>query len=134
MRHLRFLKRHEAKFRSAIYRAAQFEEFPARTEIFRMGDPADYMYIILKGKVSCQGSRARYPDIPVVLNTKSDGEHFGELSMIDEGRLADSLGKEKDVEVAEKLRTQVRGRNATCITVEETKVLKIECLTASRLL
>ena len=92
MRHLRFLKRHEPKFRYAIYRAARYEVIPPQTTVFRMGDPADYLYIILKGKVSVQSSMSQYADIPVILNTLADGEHFGELSLIDETRLGEGRG------------------------------------------
>ena len=128
MRHLRFLKRHEPKFRYAIYRAARYEVIPPQTTVFRMGDPADYLYIILKGKVSVQSSMSQYADIPVVLNTLADGEHFGELSIIDEARLGE--GKDKEAGPAGGQKGKARARAATCRTVEATKVLKIECLTA----
>lgn len=54
MRHLRYFKRHDPDVRKQIYKHSEFVEFPAQTVIFNKGDDADYMYIILKGRVSCE--------------------------------------------------------------------------------
>lgn len=63
MRHLRYLKRHDATVRAEIYRKSEFIEVPAQTYIFRKGDEVDYMYIILKGKVSVETTLSKYEDI-----------------------------------------------------------------------
>jgi len=56
MRHLRFIKRHEKDVRYQILKNAEFIEMPAQQIIFNKGDTADYMYIILKGRVSCESN------------------------------------------------------------------------------
>ena len=56
MRHLRFIKRHDPEVRQSIYRNAEFIEVPAQTVIFRKGDEADYMYILLKGRISVESN------------------------------------------------------------------------------
>ena len=83
MKHLRYLKRHDIRFRLQVYKNAEFMEIKAQTIIFNAGDVTDYMYIILKGKVTVKSCMAQYSDIPTILNTLEDGDHFGELAMID---------------------------------------------------
>ena len=131
MRHLRFLKRHEPHFRTAIYKAAEYCVIPPQTTVFRKGDPADYLYVILKGKVSVTKIFQDYDDIPQILNTLSDGDHFGELSVIDDNRLDASPTRGQGTDGPA---LKVRTRKATCRTVEETKVLKLECVAAQKLL
>ena len=87
LRHLRYIKRHETDVRQQIYRNAEYVEIPAQTIIFNKGDPADYMYIILKGRVSCVSTLANYSDIPIILATIKDGESFGELAVVDQDRI-----------------------------------------------
>jgi len=74
MRHLRFLKRHEKEERQQIYKHSEFIEIPAQTVLFEMGDEADYMYIILKGRIVISNRLFRYKDISRVLTTLKDGE------------------------------------------------------------
>ena len=83
MRHLRYLKRHDPTVRYEIYKNAQFVEFPAQHYVFHKGDEPDYMYIILKGKVSVVSTMSQYADIPFVLSTIKDGEVFGEIALVD---------------------------------------------------
>ena len=66
-----------------------------------MGDEADYLYVILKGKVSVLSCMSQYADIPVTLNTLSDGEHFGELSIVELSNSKEP--KSLSLEVAERL-------------------------------
>ena len=73
MRHLRFVKRHDSDVRTQIYKHAEFIEMPAQTVIFNKGEPADYMYIILKGRVSVENTLSQYSDIPIILATIKDG-------------------------------------------------------------
>lgn len=87
MRHLRYLKRHEPEVRKQIYKYSQFCVVPAQTVIFNKGDEADYMYIILKGRVSCLSTLSHYKDIEINLATVTDGEAFGELALINSDRV-----------------------------------------------
>ena len=89
MRHLRFIKRHDKDVRYQIFKHAEFIDLPARTEIFHKGDVADYMYIILKGRISCESNLSMYEDIPIILATCKDGEAVGELAVIDNEKLQD---------------------------------------------
>ena len=87
MKHLRYLKRHDLRFRLQVYKNAEFMEIQANTTIFKAGDVSDYMYVILKGKVSVRSNMSNYSDIQTILNTLEDGDHFGELAVIDMERL-----------------------------------------------
>jgi CRP/FNR family cyclic AMP-dependent transcriptional regulator len=51
------------------------EEFPARSEIFTEGEPADVMYVILSGEVVL--TRHGNP-----LSTEGEGDLIGELAML----------------------------------------------------
>ena len=92
MKHLRYMKRYDSLIRAQIYKYSTFEKIPNQTEIFKAGDIADYMYVILKGRVTVTSSKNNYKDIPVVLTILSDGDQFGELSVVDESRLKSALG------------------------------------------
>ena len=41
------------------------------------------MYIILKGRVSCEVTHPQYKDIPLVVAAVKDGDPFGELAVVD---------------------------------------------------
>lgn len=83
MRHLRFIKRHDPDVRRQIYKHSEYIEFPAKHLIFEKGQDADYMYIILKGRVSCEVTHPQYKDIPLVVAAVKDGDPFGELAVVD---------------------------------------------------
>ena len=83
MRHLRFIKTHDRGVRIQIYRNAEFVEYPSRVEIFKKGEMADYMYIVLKGRISCTTTNQLYADVEKIKATVKDGEMFGELALID---------------------------------------------------
>ena len=83
MRHLRFIKRHEPDVRKQIYKHAEFIEIDAKQVVFSKGDDADFMYIILKGRVSCESTHPLYKDIPSFVAAVKDGEAFGELAVVD---------------------------------------------------
>ena len=136
MRHLRFIKRHDKDVRYQIFKHAEFIDLPARTEIFHKGDVADYMYIILKGRISCESNLSMYEDIPIILATCKDGEAVGELAVIDNEKLQDmqATGKNSklddigEIENLESLEANVdrgRKRMATCRTVEQTRLLRL---------
>lgn len=59
-----------------------FVEYPANVELFKKGDEADYMYIVLKGRICCTGSHGSYADIPLIKATIHDGEAFGEVALV----------------------------------------------------
>lgn len=84
MRHLRFIKRHDPEVRKQIYKHAEYVEYPAQYVIFEKGEEADYMYIILKGRVSCESTHPQYKDIPSIVAAVKDGEAFGELAVVDQ--------------------------------------------------
>ena len=55
--------------------------FSPQTTVYARGDPADYMYIILKGRVT---SRRELKDgVAFHVATPTDGEAYGELSLFD---------------------------------------------------
>ena len=83
MRHLRFIKTHDREVRMQILRNAEFVEYPSRVEIFKIGQVVDYMYIVLKGRVSCTTTNSLYADVQKIKATIKDGEMFGELALID---------------------------------------------------
>lgn len=56
--------------------------YPKSTVIINEGDQANAMYIVLTGKVRVYVSDEGGKEF--ILNTMGDGEHFGELSLLDE--------------------------------------------------
>jgi len=50
--------------------------------IFRQGDIGDKLYVILKGRIAVEKQTKECGNLPVVVATLSDGEQFGELSLI----------------------------------------------------
>lgn len=56
---------------------------PPQTVLFEMGDEADYMYIILKGRVVISNRLFRYKDISRILTTLKDGEEFGSMNIVE---------------------------------------------------
>ena len=46
------------------------------------------MYIILKGKVACEVKKKEYDGLSICVAIKNDGERFGELSHVDQDKLA----------------------------------------------
>jgi len=41
------------------------------------------MYVIIKGRIAVEKKTADYGYLPRVIATKFDGDHFGELGLID---------------------------------------------------
>ena len=83
MRHLRFIKRHDPDVRKQIYKHAEYVEMEAKQTVFSRGDESDYVYIILKGRVSCESTHNFYKDIPSLVASVKDGEAFGELAVVE---------------------------------------------------
>ena len=48
------------------------------------------MYIILKGRVSCESNHPQYKDIPNVVAAVKDGEAFGELAVVEYDQIESS--------------------------------------------
>lgn len=45
------------------------------------------MYIIVKGRVSCVIRQAGFENFPVTVAILSDGDHFGELGLVNQRKL-----------------------------------------------
>jgi CRP-like cAMP-binding protein len=66
-----------------VFKEAEFRSLPARTTIFKQGDIGDMMYVILKGRVAVEKTTVEQGNLPVVQALLNDGDHFGELGLID---------------------------------------------------
>ena len=71
---------------------------------------------------------SHYSDIQTILNTLEDGDHFGELAVIDVERLDSAEREGKQAPQSDPNKT--RKRKASCVAVENTKVIRIECTIA----
>lgn len=83
LRQLRFFARFTESQRRLVFEQAEYMRVPARTIIFKQGDIGDRMYIILKGRVAVEKKTAECGFLPVVQALLKDGDHFGELGLID---------------------------------------------------
>ena len=50
------------------------------------------MYVIIKGRIAVEKKSVEYGNLPRVIATRTDGEHFGELGLIDHNKLAKNSG------------------------------------------
>lgn len=133
LRHLRFLKRQNSNTRMLIYVNSTFVSIPAHTVIFREGEVGDKMYIILKGKVKVTQRMRLYPEITQYLSMRTDGDHFGELALI---QMDDDSQKQivpANVTLGRNGVQQDR-RRATCTTIEKTEMLAIQYDVAQEIL
>lgn len=85
--HLRYFKRLQQKQRHLFYNSCEFVRYKAQQKIFRQGEVGDYMYVILKGKVSVKVSLPGRDTVQVLMSMPSDGECFGEISIYDMSRI-----------------------------------------------
>ena len=83
LKHLKFFIRHTEKDRKMILERAKLIHVETRTMIFDQGDIGESMYVIIKGRVAVQIKEESAGNIPVVVALLKDGEHFGELGLID---------------------------------------------------
>ena len=128
MRHLRFVKRHDPDVRKQIYKHAEYVEIEAKQLVFSKGEEADYMYIILKGRVSCESTHPFYKDIPSMVASVKDGEAFGELAVVDHDQLTPESSHNRtggDFFSSEAHHAHKQRRNATCRTIEKSRMLRI---------
>jgi trk system potassium uptake protein len=84
---LKFFARFNETDRRTAYEHAEYLHLPARTEIFREGDEGDRMYVILKGRVAVEKLQFGPRNLPVIVALLKDGEHFGELGLIDQEKI-----------------------------------------------
>jgi uncharacterized membrane protein len=91
--------------RAALAELMKEERFAADKCIYNLGDPADSLYIVVRGRVQVSVKDDLGEEI--VLGESESGEVFGEISLLDGGP-----------------------RNATAVTVEPCEVLRLdrECL------
>lgn len=80
------------------------------------------MYVILKGRVAVEKKSQEYGNLPIIVALLKDGEHFGELGLIDQDRI-DKQTKEVGIvgDFSEKRRYATR--KGSCITAEQTELL-----------
>ena len=84
------------------------------------------MYVVLKGRVAVEKTAPEREGLPLVVALLKDGEHFGELSLIDREKLAkQSTAPEFMSEATFEQRLRYERRNASCITAEETDLLVV---------
>lgn len=90
--------------------------------VFNQGDIGDSMYVILKGRVAVEKKSQEYGNLPIIVALLKDGEHFGELGLIDQERI-DKQTKEVGTigDFSEKRRYATR--KGSCITAEQTELL-----------
>ena len=83
------------------------------------------MYIILKGKVACEVNKKEYDGLSICVAIKNDGDRFGELSHVDQDKLAQQINAVESFETFD-VKRKFNTRTATCITVEETDLFVID--------
>ena len=128
LKHLKFFLRFSDRDRKMIFQHAKYSRVPARTIIFNQGDIGDNMYVILKGRVSVEKRAPEYGNFPIVLALLKDGDHFGELGLIDQEKIEQQINEAEhpDGEVNVKVKDKFARRKASCITAEETDMLVLD--------
>jgi CRP/FNR family transcriptional regulator/CRP/FNR family cyclic AMP-dependent transcriptional regulator len=83
-----------AEDRTALARAATLRTYRRGETIVQQGQPGDAFYVIVRGRVAVA---IVAPDgREVVLNTLGEGEHFGEMALLDDApRSASVIAQEK---------------------------------------
>jgi CRP/FNR family cyclic AMP-dependent transcriptional regulator len=82
---LKFFARFNESERRTVFEHAEYLSLPARHVIFKQGDEGDRMYVILKGRVAVE--KLQYGNLPIIVALLKDGEHFGELGLIDQEKI-----------------------------------------------
>ena len=98
--------------------------------IFQQGEEGHEMYVILKGRVAVQQTSEEFGNLPRVVYIKTDGEQFGELSLIDQDKVGelnlDPSSKEAAEARASEQKHKYTRRTASCITTELTDMLVLD--------
>lgn len=84
---LKFFQRFDENQRHLIYQKAEYERHESQYVVFRQGDRGDKMYVIIKGRVDVEKKSPDSGDLPISVAVLSDGDHFGELSLIDQEKV-----------------------------------------------
>jgi len=83
------------------------------------------MYVILKGRVAVEKKSQEYGNLPIIVALLKDGEHFGELGLIDQERIDKQTKEVGPVgDFSEKRRYATR--KGSCITAEQTELLVLD--------
>lgn len=107
LQNLKFFKPYDKAQREIICKTSKIVKLEPRTVIFEQGQKEDYQYIIIKGRVSLEIKKPELGDLPIIIGMRGDGEIVGQLTM--------SKG----------LQNIQAERGTTCITVDESYLLKI---------
>lgn len=84
----------------------------------------DKMYVILKGRVAVEKKTKETGNLPLVIAILEDGQHFGELSLIDQEKVVNNTKKSHILDhLAFEEQPKFQGRKASCITTEQTDLL-----------
>ena len=81
--HVKFLAKYSEEQRHLVFRKCDYLVLPGRTTIFKQGDHGDKMYIIIKGRVVVEKKSEEYGNLPLNVCMLYEGDHFGELGLID---------------------------------------------------
>ena len=86
------------------------------------------MYIILKGRVVVEKKSKEYGNLPLVIALLKDGQHFGELSLINQEKVGeDPTDPDWQFDLnAERNKGKFALRKASCITAEDTDLLVLD--------
>ena len=115
LKQLKFFKRFDPIMRQKVYEQSQLISFKGHTVIFNQGDVGDKLYVILKGRVAVQINSQEYGHLPVVVATLSDGDQFGELSLINMNKVQDHSNKQGEVVSLHGHKEEFQRRKASCI-------------------
>ena len=85
---LKWFSTKDTKLRKKIFEECEYLRIPSHTAVFEQDEEGDNMYVIVKGRVVVEKKTPAEGNMPRVVAIKHDGEHFGELGMIDHDKLA----------------------------------------------
>lgn len=109
---LEFMKPFNFVQRQMICQNTDYLRFPAGTTIFEEGDPENYQFVVVKGRVSLEVKQPMLGNVPLVISSVNDGQLFGVLT----------FGKGED--------NVKQRRPYTAVAVEDTDILRINRLYA----
>jgi uncharacterized membrane protein len=107
--------------RSSIARSLQTRTYPAGHTLFRVGDAADYMYLVRRGQVRLYVLTDTGDRIDV--GRVGPGEHFGEVALLCES------GRTAAAETAEETEFELLGREDLLAVIEKHPRIAIQMMT-----